>query len=59
VETASSQSLWQWMPSGVGTAARAASTPAPIAAGSEPPRVSHRQMSVAPASAAVRTHASA
>ena len=58
--TASSASLWQWMPSGVPvTAPWAASTAGPICAGSDPPRVSHRQTRVAPASAAAAIAASA
>ena len=52
--TASSESLWQWMPSGVGTAAATASTPAAISSGRRPPLVSQRQSRSAPASAAAR-----
>ncbi len=50
--TASSASLWQWMPSGTPTAARAARVASVTVAGTLPPRVSQRQSSVAPASAA-------
>ena len=57
--TASSESLWQWMPMGVATTARTAATPAAISSGSRPPLVSHRQRTSAPPSAATLTHSRA
>ena len=57
--TASSQSLWVWIPTRVGlpapaSAERSASTPSRMASGCEPPLVSHSTTHVAPARAAQR-----
>ena len=54
--TASSQSLWQWIPSGTFNSALARATAAPISPGNPPPLVSHRTIQSAPPSLAASRH---
>ena len=57
--TPHSASLWQWMPTGVPSAATTCSVAACTSCGSEAPFVSHSVTQAAPASAAARTQRSA